>query len=158
MFTFSIQLEGRYTHADLDQLYPNYTAGTEVKIVNGIPANNTGIASHQLDSSLPLTNIISNIENGLHPTNGLNGKRELLPSPQLPQSPQKKPRLVPEQPNVIFIERLKIFVKRRLVKRTKKCYIAEVLKKYKSIAANRKLPTIAEPDFKEEMEFLIKKG
>ena len=129
-----------------------------MKIVNGIPANNTGIASHQLDSSLPLTNIISNIENGLHPTNGLNGKRELLPSPQLPQSPQKKPRLVPEQPNVIFIERLKIFVKRRLVKRTKKCYIAEVLKKYKSIAANRKLPTIAEPDFKEEMEFLIKKG
>ena len=100
MFTFSIQLEGRYTHADLDQLYPNYTAGTEVKIVNGIPANNTGIASHQLDSSLPLTNIISNIENGLHPTNGLNGKRELLPSPQLPQSPQKKPRLVPEQLHV----------------------------------------------------------
>ena len=54
------------------------------------------MSSHQLDSSLPLTNIISNIENGL--TNGLqNGKRELIPSPQLPQSPQKKPRLVPEQ-------------------------------------------------------------
>ena len=52
--------------------------------------------SHQLESSLPLTNIISNIENGL--TNGLhNAKRELTPSPQLPQSPQKKPRLVPEQ-------------------------------------------------------------
>ena len=71
-----------------------------MKIVNGIPANNTGIASHQLDSSLPLTNIISNIENGLHPTNGLNGKRELLPSPQLPQSPQKKPRLAAEQPHI----------------------------------------------------------
>ena len=54
------------------------------------------MTSHQLDSNLPLTNIISNIENGL--TNGLhNGKRELIPSPQLPQSPQKKARLVPEQ-------------------------------------------------------------
>ena len=57
------------------------------------------MTSHQLDSSLPLTNIISNIENGL--TNGLqNGKRELIPSPQLPQSPQKKPRLVPEQTQI----------------------------------------------------------
>jgi len=57
------------------------------------------MTSHQLDSSLPLTNIISNIENGL--TNGLqNGKRELIPSPQLPQSPLKKPRLVPEQTQI----------------------------------------------------------
>ena len=92
------KLEGRYTHADLDQLYPNYTAGTEVKIVNGLPANSMPANSHQLDSNLPLTNIISNIENGL--SNGIHTKRELLPSPQLPQSPQKKPRLVTDQPHI----------------------------------------------------------
>ena len=33
--------------------------------------------------------------------------------------------------------------------------MAEVLKKYKSIAAARKLPTVAEPDFKEGIELLI---
>ena len=33
--------------------------------------------------------------------------------------------------------------------------MAEVLKKYKSIAAERKLPTVAEPDFKEGIELLI---
>ena len=33
--------------------------------------------------------------------------------------------------------------------------MAEVLKKYKSIAADRKLPTVAEPDFKEGIELLI---
>ena len=54
--------------------------------------------SYQLDSNLPLTNIISNIENGL--SNGIHTKRELLPSPQLPQSPQKKPRLVTDQPQI----------------------------------------------------------
>ena len=35
------------------------------------------------------------------------------------------------------------------------CSMAEVLKKYKSIAAARKLPTVAEPDFKEGIELLI---
>jgi len=33
--------------------------------------------------------------------------------------------------------------------------MAEVLKKYKSIAAARKLPTVAEPDFKEGIDLLI---
>ena len=33
--------------------------------------------------------------------------------------------------------------------------MAEVLKKYKSIAAARKLPTVADPDFKEGIELLI---
>ena len=33
--------------------------------------------------------------------------------------------------------------------------MTEVLKKYKSIAAERKLPTVAEPDFKEGIELLI---
>lgn len=55
-----------------------------------------------------------------------------------------------------FHQQLAIISFIKLAKEDKlQCSMAEVLKKYKSIAAARKLPTVAEPDFKEGIDLLI---